>query len=73
MVSGQHEGSGLETVAMKGDAGALELIAVVIPELRYSPFCLDPIRRLLSIDSCAMALALFPGNSQAEAEEKKKG
>lgn len=55
MICRQHEGSGLESVAMNGHTGALELIAVVIPKLGHSAFGLELIRRLASVDSVDVA------------------
>lgn len=64
-----------DAVAADRDAGALELVVVVIPELGLSALGLDGVGGLPGVDAADLALPLLPrafSNGAAEAEEEEE-
>lgn len=75
MVDREKESPLLDPVAADGDAGALELVVPVIPELGLPAFRVHRVGRLPGIDSAKLALSLLPRpfpKGTAEAEQEKK-
>lgn len=77
VIGRKHEASAPDDMAVDGDAGAPELVGIVIPELGNSALWLQAERWLLGIDSSDVALSFLPssaaafvGGSGAEEDEK---
>lgn len=79
MVDRQHKSSSADSVAVEGDAGALELIGAVVPELRNSAFRLEAEGGIPSVDSADVTLPTLRsapkggGRVHQEEEEGEQG
>ena len=63
VVDREKKASGVDGVAVQGDAGALEVVGVVIPELGNTAFGLEAERGLHGVDPSDIALALLPASA----------
>ena len=66
MVDREKEASLLNDVAADGDAGASELVVVVIPELGLSALRLDAVGRLPGVDVAELAFSLLLSKGVAQ-------
>lgn len=60
VVDREKKASGADGVAVQGDAGALEVVGIVIPELGNAAFGLEAEGGLHGVDPSDIALALLP-------------